>query len=207
VKQNNEQPFTLRKSAKQVRARETVRQILEAATSILEGPEKGLTTNKIAQIAGVSIGSLYQYFPNKEAILNTIIEKNLEKKFKLMSLKLLEMEGSSIEELIEKLVELIIHLFYERSEAKRIFLTELYRLPVRHKLFSIENEFQDRLLEVFSSHSHFRDKSFKELRITTFVLVHSVLGVLKSSLSNGQDINPEDLKCELKHLVLSYCLK
>ena len=206
MKQNNEQPFILRKNAKQVRARETVRQILEAATSILEGPEKGLTTNKIAKVAGVSIGSLYQYFPNKEAILNTIIEKNLEKKFRVMSSKLLEMKDSSIEELMERLVELITSLFYERSEAKRVFLAELYRLPVRNKLFSIENEFQDRLLEVFSCHSHFEKSNFKELRTRTFILVHAVLGVLKSSLTNRQDVDPDDLRKELKSLVVHYCL-
>ena len=81
--------------------------------------------------------------------------------------------------------------------AKRVFLVELYRLPVRNKLFSIENEFQDRLLEVFSCHSHFEKSNFKELRTRTFILVHAVLGVLKS-LTNRQDVDPDDLRKGIK---------
>ena len=50
--------------------------ILEAAARILEtGGATGLNTNAIAQRAGVSVGSLYQYFPNKEAILAELIRE------------------------------------------------------------------------------------------------------------------------------------
>lgn len=63
-----------RKQARQARARITCQAILEAAARILETDGPGaLTTNAIAVRAGVSIGSLYQYFPNKEAILATLI--------------------------------------------------------------------------------------------------------------------------------------
>ncbi len=59
---------TPRKLPKQERSQATVEAILTATTHILteEGYNK-LTTNRVAELAGVSIGSLYQYFPNKEA--------------------------------------------------------------------------------------------------------------------------------------------
>ena len=63
-----------RKQATQARAAETVAVILEGAAHILE--ERGLegyTTNAIAERAGVSIGSLYQYFPNKDAVTIALI--------------------------------------------------------------------------------------------------------------------------------------
>jgi AcrR family transcriptional regulator len=65
-----------RKTATQTRATKTVEAIIEAAARILEtlGFE-GYTTNAIAKRAGVSIGSLYQYFPNKDAITLALIER------------------------------------------------------------------------------------------------------------------------------------
>jgi len=59
-----------RKRPQQPRAKETVRAILEATAQILDRESlEAATTTRIAEVAGVSIGSLYQYFPNKAAIL------------------------------------------------------------------------------------------------------------------------------------------
>ncbi|MBK6922495.1 MAG: TetR/AcrR family transcriptional regulator [Deltaproteobacteria bacterium] len=65
-----------RKSPKQRRSRVTIDVILEATARIVG--QVGLdraTTNRIAEVAGVSIGSLYQYFPGKEALLAALIER------------------------------------------------------------------------------------------------------------------------------------
>ena len=55
-------------------------------------------------------------------------------------------------------------------------------------------------------YEHINKSNFKELRTRTFILVHAVLGVLKSSLTNRQDVDPDDIRKELKSLVLHYCL-
>ncbi|MEZ5709840.1 MAG: TetR/AcrR family transcriptional regulator [Blastomonas sp.] len=69
-----------RKQPTQDRAKVTSDSILEAAEIIIvgEGYEKA-TTNYIAEKAGVSIGSLYQYFPNKDAIISALIEQEVSK--------------------------------------------------------------------------------------------------------------------------------
>lgn len=65
-----------RKQGRQARARATEEAIIEAAARFLERDRlESMTTNKIAERAGVSIGSLYQYFPNKEAILAALIRR------------------------------------------------------------------------------------------------------------------------------------
>jgi AcrR family transcriptional regulator len=66
------------RSPKQERAIHKVGLILEAAMRLLEkeGLSK-LTTNAVAHMAGVSIGSLYQYFPNKEAILDALADREM----------------------------------------------------------------------------------------------------------------------------------
>ena len=68
-----------RKTPKQARSRKMVSWILDAATRVFEEyGYAGATTNHIANKAGVSIGSLYQYFPNKEALLTTVAMQHLE---------------------------------------------------------------------------------------------------------------------------------
>src|SRR5580693_9422657 len=63
-----------RKVPAQARSQETVTVILEASARILEsGGLRGFNTNAIAAKAGVSVGSLYQYFPNKDAIVLALI--------------------------------------------------------------------------------------------------------------------------------------
>ena len=67
------------KEPQQARSRVTVESILQGAAQVFERRGYGeATTNRIAERAGVSIGSLYQYFPNKQAILVALSERHLE---------------------------------------------------------------------------------------------------------------------------------
>lgn len=69
----------MRKAPLQQRSRVTVDTIVEAATRVLA--RRGwarFTTNEIAEVAGVSVGSLYQYFPNKLAIAEAIRQRHLD---------------------------------------------------------------------------------------------------------------------------------
>ena len=69
---------TYRKTPTQARSQASVDAILEATSQILQdGAGRSLTTNAIAQRAGVSIGTLYQYFPDKNAILIALARKEL----------------------------------------------------------------------------------------------------------------------------------
>lgn len=73
-----------RKIPKQSRSQETVESIYQAVARIFDHQgAQGLNTNRIAEVAGVSIGSLYQYFKNKESIFQamimTLLESNLKK--------------------------------------------------------------------------------------------------------------------------------
>jgi AcrR family transcriptional regulator len=67
-----------RRKPSQERSRETVEAIVEAAAQVFErhGYSAG-TTNRIAERAGVSIGSLYQYFPNKDAIVMELARRHI----------------------------------------------------------------------------------------------------------------------------------
>lgn len=71
--------FKPRKTPRQTRSAATIEAIFEATLQILgaEGASR-LTTTRVAERAGVSVGTLYQYFPNKEALLYAVLQKNLD---------------------------------------------------------------------------------------------------------------------------------
>ena len=80
-----------RKKPVQSRSRETVEIIFEAAAQVFSQVGfASATTDRIAERAGVSIGSLYQYFPNKNAILVGLLERHLEEGQKFVFEKLQE---------------------------------------------------------------------------------------------------------------------
>lgn len=67
-----------KKRPRQQRAKVTVEALLEATTRIVErGGYEALTTNRVAEVAGVSIGSVYEYFPNKQALMAAVAGRTL----------------------------------------------------------------------------------------------------------------------------------
>ncbi|QVQ50183.1 TetR/AcrR family transcriptional regulator [Spiractinospora alimapuensis] len=102
---------TSRKQPQQERSRETVAVLLEAAAQVFERDGySATTTNRIAARAGVSIGSLYQYFPNKEALVAALAEQYLhdaEARVSATFHRLAE-ERSTLETLLWELVRFIV---------------------------------------------------------------------------------------------------
>ena len=86
-----------RKTPVQERSRDTVEAILAATARVLvkEGYE-GASTNRIAVAAGVSIGSLYQYFPSKEAVVAAAIERHTQELSQVVLRALLDVSGRPI---------------------------------------------------------------------------------------------------------------
>lgn len=101
-----------RKNPKQERSKETVDAIFGAVTHILnkDGADH-LNTNKIAEVAGVSVGSLYQYFKNKESIYEGILLKLIENNLKNLEKTILDMKPTDRN--IRQIVDLIIRSQYE----------------------------------------------------------------------------------------------
>ena len=77
--QSSQMVLTPRKSPVQARSAASVDAILEATIQVLLGVGKErLTTTKVALRAGVSVGTLYQYFPNKSALLQAALRRHME---------------------------------------------------------------------------------------------------------------------------------
>ncbi len=98
-----------RKFPRQERSKIAVEAILEATTRILteEGYDKA-NTNRIAERAGVSIGSLYQYFPNKESLITALMVKHSNEMIALVESKLTDFYDSTLEIGISEIVKVVI---------------------------------------------------------------------------------------------------
>lgn len=100
---------TPRKLPQQDRSKVTVDAILTATARILTqfGYEKA-NTNRIAELAGVSIGSLYQYFPNKEALVTALAEQHVNTMMEIIESKLKDLSNAPIEVILHELVKACI---------------------------------------------------------------------------------------------------
>ncbi len=104
------------KKPKQARSQSTVEAILEAVTRIMDAEGLvGLTTNKIAEKAGVSVGSLYQYFKNIESIFETILLRMTEENLKSLETTL---SAGTKDRGIRIVVELVVRGYY--SNVKKL---------------------------------------------------------------------------------------
>lgn len=103
-----------RKKPKQDRSRALVEAVVEATTRILAQEGKaGLTTNRVAEVAGVSVGSLYQYFPNKEALVAEV-RRRYDAAFEERFLRFLaRASGLPVREAVVEWVRLIVEIHAE----------------------------------------------------------------------------------------------
>jgi len=95
-----------RRRPKQQRARQTVETVLQGAVRVLarDGLD-GVTTNRIAEAAGVSIGSLYQYFPDKRAIFLALHERHAQRVQRVIQRTLDAHAAAPLEPLIVALMD------------------------------------------------------------------------------------------------------
>lgn len=121
-----------RKTARQERSRATVEAVLEATTDILvrDGYAR-LTTNRIAERAGVNIASLYQYFPGKEAIVAELRRRHGDEQRARVRQALAERGTGGLESTIRALVTIGVGGHAEAPRLHRVFTEELPALGYR----------------------------------------------------------------------------
>jgi AcrR family transcriptional regulator len=114
-----------RKTPVQERSTATVDAILEATIQVLlqEGQDR-LTTTRVAQRAGVSVGTLYQYFPNKQSVLYAVLEVFLVRVQMKVQEACREMHGETVGRMAEGIVEVFVEAKMHRTDAS----TALYRI-------------------------------------------------------------------------------
>jgi AcrR family transcriptional regulator len=118
-----------RKVPGQARSQETVTVILEASARILESDGlRGFNTNAIAARAGVSVGSLYQYFSNKDAIVLALIGSFEEALHDAVLRAVQGGRGQELKARLRLLVRALVTVHYRRPRLNRVLEAEEERL-------------------------------------------------------------------------------
>lgn len=181
-----ESPKTQRRQPTQVRAQQTIQTLFKAAAQILDRDgEAALSTNKVAAAAGFSIGTLYQYFPSKEALLKAMAERGQQMVLQQLEAYLAEMESSAqVRELPAlDIVRQALHILIEGFAMGKGLGRSLVRLwwtqEQPDETASAVRQVSDRLAIFFERirHPDLPPPSAAAL----FVLTRSVIGTLRSA--------------------------
>ena len=106
-----------RRRPQQRRARYTVEAVLDAVVRILKRQGvTAVTTNRIAEVAGVSIGSVYQYFRDKRAIFTALHQRHVEAVDEVVKAKLLEHAASPLDMLLRAMIEAMVEVHEKDPE-------------------------------------------------------------------------------------------
>ncbi len=193
----------VRRRPKQLRARQTVDAILDAIIRLLkrEGFD-AITTNRIAEVAGVSIGSLYQYFPDKRAIFAALHERHIEEIDRMVETTLVKHAGSSLDELIRAMIGAMVDA--HTTDPK---LYELLSTEVPHRAGGTE-DFSVRLRGVFLLAISSRSRELKkgrDLERVVFVVTHMIEALSHGAvLRRPPGLSLADAKAEITRAVLAY---
>ncbi|MBY0517647.1 MAG: TetR/AcrR family transcriptional regulator [Bacteriovoracaceae bacterium] len=192
------------KAPKQARSKDTVETILKAATRILgkEGPE-GLNTNLIAKVAGVSVGSLYQYFRNKESVIHELLLRILDGGLE-SSLKVLD-EDIEPEAMIKKLVDVTLTSLDKQGP------WALYVLEAAPKLLGTKRFQQVDEMLIPKVLNKAREKGIKLRPVNPEMALFLCIQVIRVSgwslvKDKGQKMNREVIARELTDLLCRYLL-
>lgn len=172
--------LTPRKAGNQDRAKKTIEAILGATTQFLmEGIWENTSTNHIAEKAGVSIGSLYQYFPNKESIFKKVVEETSLKRKKEFEKLIDEALDLPQVEAYQKLVSYLTDVFFKQKRFHSFFLKN-FSSPVIFSLVVQNEDDLQRMISRFIQIKH-RELSADEVEQKSFLILHASLGLLRAS--------------------------
>jgi len=179
-----------------------VERILDAGKAVLiERGYDDTTTNRIAESAGISPGSLYQYFPNKEAIIAAVVDRYVDSISARVTAHLSTQIGEPEEpQRIQGTLGVLLDAMDEEPELLRAVVEHTPRLGVGTKITA----FEDRVGELATAHLRLRSLPVGHARTTIWLLVRTVEHLTVRYLIDRPPIERDEFLRELTALVIGY---
>jgi AcrR family transcriptional regulator len=198
----------VRKQPRQARAQATVNAVLEATVQVLE--REGVdaaTTTRIAEVAGVSVGTLYQYFSHRDAILNALQDREFERALALIQNVL---SDGNLErtprETVTAIVRGLAALYASCPGLHRVLAIEGLRVAKAERVYA----FDMRVVAIIrhflaATHAPVRRKNVEAAAFVVFQSVRATM--LATLLERPPGLSEPELVDELADLVLSYLVR
>jgi len=190
-----------RKTPVQARSAASVKAILDATIQVLlkVGKER-LTTTRVALRAGVSVGTLYQYFPNKSALLQAGLKRHLDEMTNAVELVCKEQKGATLQQMATALIS----TFFEAKMRNARTSVALYSVSSDVDGARIVQQTGTRsnkaIVEMLASS---RDPLAKDPELVASILQGAMAGVSRSLL---ESVSPEkQFEALREELILFAC--
>ena len=196
-------PDPLRRAPTQERAQRTIEAIFEATAQIVESEgEAGLTTNKVARKAGFSIGTLYQYFPSKEAIVLAMSQRERERFMGAMQAALDQAvrEKRDARDAIREVVRLLIASFAQGPRLRRAMVRMVWRMDHYEPITQSMREAAERQAMALAGLNDPRLRAPNPAMM--FVVTRAVMGAIRNaSLEDSPLLGTREFEDELVRMV------
>jgi AcrR family transcriptional regulator len=181
-----------------------VESILRATTRILVSDGyAALNTNRVAEEAGASVGSLYQYFPSKESLVAALLERHIDETLAQVRREVPALSSLPLEQAVPRFVELMIASHQVDPELHRVFVEQLPRVGDFAKVEASLSEGLTMTRAYLTAHAN--ELTSTDHDLTAFIVVHSIEALTHAAvLSRPDQLTRPNFITELSTLILNY---
>jgi AcrR family transcriptional regulator len=192
-----------RKTPRQARAEATVDAILEATIQVLLSAGAGrLTTTRVAARAGVSVGTMYQYFPHKEALLYAVLKQHLDAIAVAVEAACARLRDQTIATIGEGLVLAYLDAKMVRVDVSRALYLVSADLDTAELMDGLWKRINDAATALLAGAA---DAEFDDLSVVTFTLLAAMSGAIRTVLERGAAPSmSRDLRTQLTTMSRAY---
>lgn len=196
---------SLRKTPRQARSEATIAAIVEAAAQILDRDgEEAATTAQVAARAGVSIGTLYQYFADRDAVLAAVIRRDRETASAEIARRIAEGEAKDAEGLVRDIIAALLAVFRPRRRRRRLVaLASAMRAQSSDDVAAAIDRIGALIASVAARSPEEVARPLTPVR--TYTLTRAVMGAIRSAMvENAKVLDDPAFEDELVRLSLAY---
>jgi AcrR family transcriptional regulator len=162
------------------------------------------TTNRIAEAAGISVGSLYQYFPSKDSIAVELLRRYRETLVAVVNDHLQGVTEASFESVVRALLTALLRAENMNPALHRVLIEQVLRTSARAEILGFEEKMEHLLAEAIRGAGGLLSSPTRNPDLTAFVLVRAVLGTAHAAVVDRPNMNGPELVDEVTRLVVRF---